>query len=112
MDQAKAENQTQACRGENMTTYTVAFYEIDRSYGGPEEGGWYYDHGQLRRIARTFKQEAAAFAFARRANHILDLIQRHHRPVGSAAYDGGRFIADVYDCPPPAYFPTTRPTYE
>lgn len=23
----------------------LAFYEIDRIYGGPEEGGWWYDSG-------------------------------------------------------------------
>jgi|TARA_R110000796_G_scaffold214879_2_gene330865 hypothetical protein len=25
----------------------VNVYEVDRSYGGPEEGGWYYDTGTL-----------------------------------------------------------------
>lgn len=25
----------------------VNFYEVARSYGGPEEGGWYYDTGTL-----------------------------------------------------------------
>jgi len=25
----------------------VNLYEVDRSYGGPEEGGWYYDTGTL-----------------------------------------------------------------
>ncbi|CAG0982501.1 hypothetical protein RHIZO_01814 [Rhizobiaceae bacterium] len=33
-----------------MTTYVLAFYEIDRAYGGPEEGGWWYDTGRLVRI--------------------------------------------------------------
>jgi len=23
--------------------FVVAIHEIDRCYGGPEEGGWYYD---------------------------------------------------------------------
>ncbi len=26
---------------------TVAVYECDRAYGGPEEGGWYYDCGDI-----------------------------------------------------------------
>lgn len=95
-----------------MATFTVAFYEIDRAYGGPEEGGWWFDCGQLRRIARTFKTEDAAFAFARRANHLLSLFQRNHRSVNSVIYAGGRYAAHVYDAPPPAYFPETRPTYE
>ena len=27
-------------------TYTVAVFEVDRAYGGPEEGGWWFDYGQ------------------------------------------------------------------
>jgi hypothetical protein len=26
---------------------TVAFYELRQSYGGPEEGGWWYDTGEI-----------------------------------------------------------------
>lgn len=40
-----------------MTTYVLAFYDIDRAYGGPEEGGWWYDTGQLVRVWRTLKSE-------------------------------------------------------
>jgi hypothetical protein len=25
----------------------VAFYEVDREYGGPEDGGWYFSSGLL-----------------------------------------------------------------
>lgn len=25
----------------------VAFYEVDREYGGPEEGGWHYNTGRF-----------------------------------------------------------------
>lgn len=95
-----------------MATFTVAFYEIDRAYGGPEEGGWWFDCGDLRRIARTFKTEEAAYSFARRANRLLSHIQRNHRSTGSMAYCGGRYAAMVYAAPPPPFFPATRPTYE
>lgn len=95
-----------------MPTFTVAFYEIDRAYGGPEEGGWWYDCGTLRRIARTFKTEDAAYAFARRANRLLCTFQRTHRSVNSVIYNGGRYAAHVYDTPPPPFYPETRPTYE
>ena len=36
--------------------YTVAIYLIDRAYGGPEEGGWYYDCG-----TPYLEPEAAAY---------------------------------------------------
>lgn len=95
-----------------MTTFTVAFYEIDRAYGGPEEGGWWFNTGNLIRIARTFKSEAKAHAFATRANRLLDVIQRDCRSVGSVLYSGGRYQAEVWDEPPAPYYPATRPHYE
>jgi hypothetical protein len=49
-------------------TFTVAFYEIDKAFGGNEEGGWWYDTGVLTRIVRTFKNEDAAYKFSNRAN--------------------------------------------
>jgi hypothetical protein len=93
-------------------TFTVAFYEIDRAYGGSEEGGWWFNTGRLERIARTFKNEDAAYKFCRRANSLLHTIQRGSREVGSVIYGGGRFTAEVYDTPPPAFYPETRPHYE
>lgn len=95
-----------------MTTYTVAFYEIDRAYGGAEEGGWWYNTGHLIRLARTFKSEAKAQAFADRANRLLDVIQRDCRDVNSILYHGGRYQAEVWDEPPAPSYPTERPYYE
>jgi hypothetical protein len=95
-----------------MTTFTVAFYEIDRAYGGPEEGGWWFYTGTFVRIARTFKTEAAAYAYARRANALLYVLQRGKRDVSSVLYSGGRYAAEVYDDLPPAHYPASRPYYE
>lgn len=95
-----------------MTTYVLAFYEIDKAYGGPEEGGWWYDTGRLVRIARTFKSEERAYRAARRANSLLDRLQWKLRPVSSVAYDGGRFSASVYKDVAPNHYPEHRPHYE
>lgn len=38
----------------------LAFYEIDRSYGGPEEGGWYFDSGTFVRAMRVHLTDADA----------------------------------------------------
>ena len=92
--------------------FAVAFYEIDRAYGGPEEGGWWFDTGQLVRVHRVFLDEAKAEAVCRRANRLLSHIQRNLRPVGSVIYDGGRYAADVYPDTAPPFFPATRPHYE
>lgn len=94
------------------TVHVVAFYEIDRNYGGPEEGGWWYDSGSLVRVSRVFKSEDAALAYARRANDLLHFLQRRCRPVSSVAYSGGRYAAEVYENAAPPAFPMERPHYE
>ena len=58
--------------------YVVAFYAVDRAYGGPEEGGWWFDTGELVRLHRVCLTEAAAARLAVRANRLLDLVQRGH----------------------------------
>ncbi len=55
-----------------MTTYILAFYEMDRVYGGPEEGRWWFDTGQLLRVWGTFKSEERACAVALRSNRLLN----------------------------------------
>lgn len=95
-----------------MTTYVLAFYEIDRVYGGPEEGGWWYDTGQLVRIWRTFKAEEMAYALAHRANRLLERLQRHRPDVGSVIYRGGRHSVAVYENFAPKFYPEVRPRYE
>jgi len=95
-----------------MATYTVAFYEIDREYGGGEEGGWWYDTGTLKRLFKVCKSESAAYAAADRANRLLDHLQRRGRSVSSILYAGGRFHAQVYEGSPPDHYPESRPYYE
>lgn len=92
--------------------FIVAFYEIDRAYGGPEEGGWWYDTGCLARPLRVCPSEAAADALAVRANRLLDRLQRGHRQVGSVLYAGGRHRACVFATTAPSAFPAQRPHYE
>ena len=91
--------------------YVVAFYEIDIDLGGPEDGGWYYDTGTLARLYRIYANENAAWRAANRANRLLARLQRHKRPVHSAAYDGGRHRAMVFERIPPEHFPEESPSY-
>jgi hypothetical protein len=93
-------------------TYLVSFYEIDSAYGGPEEGGWYFECGDLRRTFAAFPTEAKADAACLRANDLLRVIQRNKRDVGSVIYGGGRHSARVHQNTAPAFFPANKPTYE
>ncbi len=94
------------------TSHVVAFYEIDRAYGGPEEGGWWYDTGELQRTIAEHRDAERAYAYALRANRLLDRLQRHSRSPSSMAYSGGRHAAWVFEDTAPTHYPLTRPRYE
>jgi plasmid replication initiation protein len=92
--------------------YILAFYELDRCYGGPEEGGWWYDVGQYVRPLAIVANEEQAYKLANRANDLLDFLQRKKRGIGSMAYSGGRHRVEVYLNEAPKYWPEVRPHYE
>ncbi|AYO75796.1 MULTISPECIES: hypothetical protein [Sphingomonadaceae] len=89
----------------------LAFYEIDRAYGGPEEGGWFYDTGTFVRAIALHFDERTAIDAMHRANRLLARLQRHRTPVSSVTYSGGRYRAFVFSGLPPARFPAERPRY-
>ena len=94
------------------TRHVVALYEIDRRYGGPEEGGWWYDCGELRRVLRVAFSEEAAHAAAARANRLMDRLQRGKPRVSSVAYEGGRHRACVFAGTAPQWFREAQPRRE
>lgn len=89
----------------------LAFYEVDRAYGGPEEGGWWYDTGTFVRALAIHFDDGAAIAAQRRANRLLERLQRHKPDVTSAIYNGGRYRAFTFSGLPPKRFPVQRPLY-
>lgn len=101
--------------------YTVAIYLVDKRYGGPEEGGWYYDtgtriddpsdHGRFDAPA-VFRNQAEAIAACTALNEALDVGANKGRPCISSVLSQGRYQAEVHDGYPPAHYPTERPHYE
>jgi hypothetical protein len=95
--------------------YIVAVYELDRAYGGPEEGGWWFDTGDLVRVMSVHKSEDAAYAAARRINNLLDYRRWLGNPytprLSSVAYSGGHYAAEVFINRAPESFPEERPYY-
>jgi Zn-finger nucleic acid-binding protein len=96
----------------------VAIFEMDRVYGGPEEGGWWYDAGELKRIVATFSDEDQAYEYSRRFNRTLHFRrearrnQRYARfPLSSVNYSGGHYQAEVWKEHPHSY-PVYKPQYE
>lgn len=93
-----------------MTTI-VAVYRTSQSYGGPEEGGWYYTQGYLIRKAKRFKgphQLQRARRFAAKLNDHFQAFDRKHR----IRFDDTRLSAKVFTGAPVSHFPLHRPHYE
>lgn len=65
----------------------VNLYEVDRSYGGPEEGGWYYDTGTL--VSDELFPDLAS-GIARAEEIKAELLEEDPLPykMGMGAYDG------------------------
>lgn len=105
-------------RAETAYSWTVAVYRDDRAYGGPEEGGWWYDCGELARefwyLTRIFPkgQEREAYAFCDELNAHADLKSANEgaAPLSSVNCNG-IFRAHVWPDVPPAHYPLTRPVY-
>jgi hypothetical protein len=94
-------------------TFIVAVYLEDRAYGGPEEGGWWYNAGELVRVIRVFRNEDKAYAFTRRMNDLLAVTLNKGRPSTGSMLSQGRYVADAHEGNAPlAHYPETRPHYE
>lgn len=99
--------------------FVVAIHELDRIYGGPEEGGWWFDCGvparerELAKYCRVFRSEAKAKRYARRLREgvIARLNDQAPKSLGSLTYDGGIFGAFVQKGEQPRHWPRFRPRY-
>lgn len=89
------------------TTY-VNVYAVGREYGGPEEGGWYYDSGELE-LSLCAPSEAVADMWAA----LLHAEYQDHGNRYSVLYyrNPQDYIVDVSDIPGESY-PKNRPHYE
>jgi hypothetical protein len=95
--------------------HIVAVYDVDLSYGGPAEGGWWYDRGQLVRIVRVFKNEDLAHAFCRRMNGHLNAGNwgpNAGKPERHSVIARGWISAEVHEDTAPERYPDRTPHYE
>ena len=99
------------------TLYWVAVYHVGLRYGGPEEGGWWYDAGSLvvnpdiyksiNLFPQAFGEESDAIAHMKLMQSALDSELPKSSVISEGVYE-----AHIHDCVPPAGFPTERPRYE
>lgn len=101
--------------------WTVAVYLVDRAYGGPEEGGWYYDCGERQDtidgvdhtvLLQVAFDEETAYRYAEMAQEKLDQTVNVGRPPISSVLSDGRYHAEVHRGYPPKHYPEETPHYE
>ena len=89
----------------------VNVYDVDRGYGGREEGGWWFDYGTLKKC-RPCRTRAEAEKIRERFERYLDAT---HNAEGnhdlSSVNCQGRMVAYI-EGQPGEDFPTERPRYE
>lgn len=99
--------------------YLVSVYETNRAYGGPEEGGWWYDTGvpsedpEALKYHKSFTSHAKALAYREK---VLDDIRRLNEDQGrrspSSVLCNGYFDVQI-DCNTfPKPYPQEIPRYE
>ena len=95
-----------------MCKYVVAVYMVDRAYGGHEEGGWWFDYGELVRTMRVFTNEEKAVSYCRRMNDLLHITLNKGRREISSVLSEGQYAAEIWDNHAPKYYPDCKPHYE
>lgn len=89
-----------------------AVWELDRAYGGPEEGGWWYDTRVLIHSERISPNSAPEDIEKLREALATEYSDPYARPVGSVLYAGGQIGVSLESVPPADFEPRERPCYE
>lgn len=105
--------------------WTVAIYLVDQAYGGPEEGGWWYQTGErvdhaldgfnpnlLLTVFHGDRAEDQAVYFSGAIQKLLDAGPNAGRRDISSVLSTGRYQAQVHNGHPPQHYPERRPHYE
>ncbi len=120
---ADIETSGDAEAGPEPTIYFAAIYLVDLRYGGPEEGGWYYDCGELVTdgellrnaglgLPTSFATSEEAYQWCKTQNDLLDkTLNTGRRPISSVLSEG-QYYAMTHEGELPHYFPARRPRYE
>lgn len=95
-------------------SFRVGIYRESLAWGGPEEGGWWYDVGSLEReIGPLFGNEDAAWDYAARVEQRLNYFVNRHLPPKHSVSSDGVLVAMVFNCDQlPEGYPESCPHYE
>lgn len=85
---------------ENAKFWSVALYTITREYGGPEEGGWYYDCLEV-----VYPEKARIFESYKASKEYFNKLANNHM------FNYGITVKGFTNKFPDTYFPKTKPKY-
>ena len=91
--------------------YYVNEYEVDRIYGGPEEGGWWYNTGKFIKCHGIFNLRAQAM---RRKAKLYDYVKQSNfgKHPSSSVLSRGDWTDIIIEEHEGKHFPDTAPRYE
>jgi len=97
--------------------YYIHKYEVAQQYGGPEEGGWWYNAGDPVEDWKLVMVEDEEVAFeVCRALNAAEYVRRDEKEeyeyTSVLSYMSQHFEYDVSDSPVAESFPKVRPHYE
>jgi hypothetical protein len=99
--------------------WVVAIHFVDREYGGPEEGGWWYDTSEPSReeehqhLVKSFEDKDEALSYMRTLGALVcKPWNEGKREVWSVIYGGDRIAAVMQGADAPHAEPVVRPHYE
>ena len=90
--------------------YYVNEYLLDRAYGGPEEGGWWFPIGEFITCHGTFVRKNVAEIRAGEIEREVVHPKNVGRPEVASVISVGRYGVLIEDRPG-ADFPVARPRY-
>ena len=93
-------------------TYSVTVMLIDQSYGGPEEGGWWFMTGypQASSLNRRFKTKEKALGWLRTVRKQLDKLNEGKPSISDTNSEG--VLAASIESGKVRGYPEFRPRYE
>jgi hypothetical protein len=97
---------------ENADPVFVSQYSVERCYGGPEEGGWWYDWLTFDRVVGVFPDHDDAIYFAQSMNKAASEDRVHSRRPNRFSVNGGADLDFITEQTPGEARSTERPHYE
>ena len=91
--------------------YTVALYGVQREYGGPEEGGWWYDVPTFERTVVAGLDQDTAWERCRALNAAQKVIAKREGLIGRGSMLGGADAVYYVEVEAKSHELTERPHY-